>query len=140
MVYATVVHARYLFLLAFDPYLQPTLNLQKQDIAHILKLLAPSSTHLQYHGQTSRNPHRCSPALLANGSKPIIKLQSTCYAISEERPISALCSMEIGAKGSFKDMQLQIGEVILTPDAQQLAISSRSMEEQLPGNLDVNQL
>ena len=48
--------------------------------------------------------------------------------------------MEIVASELFKDMQMQTGVVTLTHDAPPLATSSRSMEEQLHGNLDVNLL
>ena len=64
-----------------------------------------------------------------------IKLQSTYCAISEEQPISVLLSMEIVGSKLFKVMQMRIGEEIWTPDGQQLATSSSSMEEQLRGSL-----
>jgi len=48
--------------------------------------------------------------------------------------------MVIVASGLSKATRMQIGEVILTPDAQQLAISSRFMEVQLLENRAGNQL
>jgi len=48
--------------------------------------------------------------------------------------------MEIVSSKLFKGMQMRIGEKIWTPNAQQLATSSWSVQEQLPGSLAASQL
>jgi hypothetical protein len=134
------IQAKYGFLLVSAQFLQQTVSLQTPNTAHILKLLAPSSKHQQYHAQIHRNLLLFFPGLLADGTNRIIKLQSTCSAKSEEQPISALSLMVIVANELSQGMQMRIGEGIWSQDAQRLAISSKCTEEQLLGNHVGNQL